>query len=244
MHLLCLNCVYRIYRIAFNSFQTEVMILGGMAKQFLLVIFFLVYPLSNQQQNLFFESSIRLTSFGTKFQPRNPIELLNTFSSIRSLLRCTMMCNQNRQCRTFDHDQSSLICRLFEGEFSTGTILNSTSLTSRIGAIGYNTTIAPQLYSSYNKTCDQCSTGGNRYLQCINNTCQCPMHTYWNGQMCSNQLYNGSNCSSSMSSCRQDLNLTCSNQTNSCIVPRIVPGEILVFIRKCNLLRNFSMSYS
>jgi hypothetical protein len=143
-----------------------------------------------------------------------------------------MMCNQNRQCRTFDYDQSSMICRLFEGQLSTGTILyNATLLSSRIGAIIYNTTLASKLYSSYNQTCDQCSITGNRYLQCVNNTCQCPIHTYWNGQMCSNQLYNGSNCSPSTVSCRQDLNLTCSNQTNTCGVLHIT-GEIFIFIRK------------
>jgi hypothetical protein len=119
-----------------------------------------------------------------------------------------MMSNQNRQCRTFDYDQSSLICRLFEGELSTGTILNnSTFLTSRIGTINYNNIISSQLYSSYNQTCNQCNIGGNRYLEFLNNTCQCPIHTVSNGQMCMNQLYNGSNCSFSTSSCRQDLNL-------------------------------------
>jgi hypothetical protein len=150
-----------------------------MSKQFILMMLFLVHSSLHQQQNIFFESSINLIPFGTRFQLKNSIELLGTFSSIRSLLRCTMMCNQNRQCRTFDYDQSSLICRIFEGELSTGTILtNVTSLTSRIGAIIYNTAIVPQLYSSYNQKCDQCSVGGNRYLQCINNTCQCPTHTY------------------------------------------------------------------
>ena len=136
-------------------------------------------------------------------------------------MRCAMQCNQNRQCRTFDYDQLSLICRLFEGEFSTGTVLNNpTSLSSsRIGGILYDTTDTLQQYSSYNQSCDQCGIGVNRYLQCINNTCQCPPHTYWNGQMCLNQVYNGSQCNYS-SACRQDFNLTCSNQTNTCIGPK------------------------
>ncbi len=204
---------------------------GGVAKLLELLIFLSVYLPSNQQQNFAFESYIQLTSFGTKFQPRNSIELLGTYSNIQSSLQCSMMCNQNRQCRTFDYDQSSLICRLFEGELSTGTILyNTTSLTSRIGAIIYNTTIVPGLYSSYNQTCDQCSISGNRYLQCLNGTCQCPIHTYWNSQICSNQLYNGSNCSSSTLSCRQDLNLTCSNQTNSCIVSPTTSGMTFISI--------------
>jgi hypothetical protein len=196
------------------------MIVFMMLKHLLLVLFFII-PVSHQQQSQSFESSIQLTAFGTAFQPRNPIELLGTSSNVRSLLRCAMQCNQNRQCRTFDYDRSSLICHQFEGDISTGTILNSSvSLSSRIGSIRYNTTDALQQYSSYNQTCDQCGIGINRYLQCINNTCQCPTNTYWNGQMCSNQLYTGAKCNSS-SACRQDLNLTCSTQMNTCIVPTV-----------------------
>ncbi|CAF0789528.1 unnamed protein product [Adineta steineri] len=187
-----------------------------MTKVFLLMIYFVIYPLTFQQKYDLFQSSIYLTQFGTRFQPHDPIELLYTSSSVSSLFRCSMLCNQNRQCRTFDYDQSSLVCRLFESEYSTGTILtNSSSFTSRIGAILYNTTATSQFYSVYNQTCDHCSTGSNRYLQCINNTCQCPLNTYWNGQKCLNQVYDGSNCSSTLS-CRQDLNLTCYPQTNTC----------------------------
>ncbi|CAF0739986.1 unnamed protein product [Adineta steineri] len=187
-----------------------------MTSVFRLMIYFIVYPLTLQQQYNLFQSYIHLTEFGTTFQPPDPIELLNIFSSVSSLLRCSMLCNQNCQCRTFDYDQSSLVCRLFESEYSTGTILtNSSSLTSRIGAILYNTTATSQFYSAYNQTCDQCGTGENRYLQCINNTCQCPIYTYWNGQKCLNQVYEGSNCSSTLS-CRQDLNLTCYPLTNTC----------------------------
>jgi len=133
-----------------------------------------------------------------------------------------MMSNQNRQCRTFDYDQSSLICRLFEGELSNGTILNnSTFLTSRIGTINYNNIISSQLYSSYNQTCNQCNIGGNRNLEFLNNTCQCPIHTVSNSQMCMNQLYNGSNCSFSTSSC--------SNQTNLCIVLQVTSGKNKIY---------------
>ena len=139
-----------------------------------------------------------------------------------------MKCNEDRQCRTFDYDQSSRLCRIFEGEFSTGNVITTSSLSSsRIGAIRYNTTDTAQSFLSYNKTCEHCSNGGNRYLQCMNNRCQCPPNTYWNGQMCLNQLYNGSNCSYTMSTtCREDLNLTCWNQTNTCVSQDL---------RKCSL---------
>ena len=150
---------------------------------------------------------------------RHPIEFLSTISNVESLIQCVMQCNLNRRCRTCDYDESSLVCRLFEGEFSTGTVLNNQTLSSsRVIGILYDTTDTHQSYSAYNETCDQCGMGINRYLQCINNSCQCPPNTYWNGRMCLNQQYNGSACNYP-SDCRQDLNLTCSNQTRTCIFP-------------------------
>ena len=199
-----------------------------MLKHLLLELFFII-SVSGQQQSQSFESSIRLTAFGTAFQPQNSVELLGTFSNVRSLLQCAMQCNQNRQCRTFDYDRLSLVCRQFEGDISTGTILsNSTALSSsRIGGIRYNTTNVLAQYSSYNQTCDQCGIGVNRYLQCINNTCQCPPHTYRNGQMCWNQVYNGSYCTSPLA-CRNDFNLTCFNQTSTCISSTIAGTVSLI----------------
>ena len=136
------------------------------------------------------------------------------------MVECAMQCNQNRRCRTFDYDQSSLVCRLFEGEVSTGTVLNNSTLSSsRVGSIRYTSTDVLQQYSAYNQSCDQCGIGVNRYLQCINNSCRCPPNTYWNGQMCLNQLYNGSTCNYP-SDCRQDLNLTCSNENENMYISR------------------------
>ena len=148
------------------------------SKYFLLTIFLLTRSPSYQQQSAIFQSSFHLTAFGTAFQPRNQIELLGIFSSIPTLLKCSMQCNQNRQCRTFDYDQSTRICRLFEGEFTTGTLItNSTLSSSRVGAVNYDTAHVKQSYLSYNKTCGHCGRGANRYPQCLNNSCQCPRNT-------------------------------------------------------------------
>ena len=194
-----------------------------MSKQLLFAIFLLIYSSSYQQQSSTFQSLIDLMPYGTAFQPHNQIELLAVFSNISSFIMCSLQCNHDRRCRTLDYDESSHICRLFEGELSTGTVTsNSTLSSSRVGAIRYDTAHTTQYYLSYNETCDQCSI--NRYLQCRNNSCQCPDNTYWNGQMCLNQLYNGSNCSYSSSSCREDLNLTCSSRTNTCVDFRVA-GE-------------------
>ena len=199
--------------------EISIEIVAVMSPYVLRTLFFLMCSSSYQQQSQIFQSSIYLTPFGTAFEPQNPIELLGTFSNILSLTHCSLQCNQDRQCRTLDYDQSSRICRIFEGEFSTGTVITNSSLSSsRIGAIGYDTTDTIQSFLSYNKTCDHCSTGRNRYLQCLNNRCQCPSNTYWNGHMCLNQLYIGSNCSHMSTACREDLNLTCNSQSSTCSV--------------------------
>lgn len=191
-----------------------------MMVKYLSLILCCIICTSHQQNSQLFESSIRLTPFGTAFEPRNSIESLAAFLRVQSLTRCAMQCNQERQCRTFDYDQSSRVCRLFEGDISTGTVLNSSvPLSSRIGSIRTNNIDALQQYSSYNQSCYQCGMGNNRYLECNNYSCLCPQHTYWNGQICSNQLYNGSQCNSS-TACRQDLNLTCSIQARTCVDQR------------------------
>ena len=196
-------------------------------------ILFFAIQASHEQHLHSFESSVKLSALGTQFQPQNPIELLATLSNVRSMLRCVMQCNQNRQCRTFDYDRSSLICRLFEGDISTGTVVinsnaSSSSPSSQIGSIQLSTADALDQYSSYNQTCDRCGVGVNRYLECINRTCRCPVNTYWNERICSNQLYNGLACNLS-SSCRQDLNLTCSNTTKTCMVSTRGGGTVCSF---------------
>ena len=154
----------------------------------LLMLCCIILTLPSMHSQLF-ESSIELTAFGTAFQPRDVTELLETYSNIQRLVQCAVRCNQNRQCRTFDYDVSSLVCRLFEGDISTGTVLNiSVPSPSRIASIRSNTTKALQQYLSYNQSWEQCGMGINRYLQCNNNACQCPIHTYWTGRLCLNQL--------------------------------------------------------
>ena len=221
MRFIYLSMITIVFKIEILYFICErylrIEIVAVMSQYFLWTLFFLMYSSSYQQQSQIFQSSIYLTPFGTAFEPRNSIELLATFSNIRSLIYCSMKCNQDRQCRTLDYDQSSRICRIFEGEFSTGTVITNSSLSSsRIGAVRYNTTVTIQSFLSYNKTCDHCTNGRNRYLQCLNNRCQCPPNTYWNGQMCLNQLYTGSSCSHMSTSCREDLNLTCNSQSSTC----------------------------
>jgi hypothetical protein len=106
-------------------------------------------------------------------------------------------CNLNIQCRTFDYDSSSLICRLFEGALNTGYTVPAAS-TSRIGSLAYT----PVLFTTFNQPCSECLE--SRYLTCSNNTCQCPLHSFWDGNQCENQRYDNASCLNNQW-CRNDL---------------------------------------
>ncbi|CAF2594223.1 unnamed protein product [Rotaria sp. Silwood2] len=116
---------------------------------------------------------------------------------------CAQQCSQNVLCRVFVYNEITLNCQLYQSDLSSGNITSVPGSTSRVGRIRYQ----PQLYLDYNRTCDRCQV--NRYLTCQNAKCQCPPPTtFWNGQLCQNQLSYGKTCNSS-SWCRQDWNLTC-----------------------------------
>jgi hypothetical protein len=181
------------------------------------MIIVMIISLPYHQASNIFESLIHLTPMGNAYEPRYSIELLKLLGNMKSLLHCSMFCNQDPRCRTFDFDQSTKICRLFESDFSTGNLVsNASTLLARVGAMRYDTDRVMQTYASFNKTCNQSDVADNRYLQCSLNRFQCPSLTFWNGQQCMNQLHRGSNCNAS-TDCRTDLNLTCSNQNHKCI---------------------------
>jgi hypothetical protein len=181
------------------------------------IIIFTIIRLPSYQASNIFESTIRLTPLGRAFRARRSIELLNILVNVQSLTYCSMSCNQNPRCRTFDFDQSTRICRLFESELSTGTLLSNASLvSSRVGAVRYDTDRVIQTYKSLNRTCNESQLGYHRYLQCSSHRIECPSLTFWNGQKCTNQFYSGSQCNNS-NDCRVDLNLMCSNQSHKCV---------------------------
>ena len=139
-----------------------------------------------------------LSNLGTRFEPANPIELLDQFST-PYLSGCSIACMNNEGCRTFDYDSACKQCRLFEGEVSTGTVVPSPSMTSKVGHF----VLVPEYYTSYNQTSDQCQWSRYLIVDTGTNLCTCPRHTYWNGSMCMNQVYEGSSCAFN-ASCRTD----------------------------------------
>ncbi|CAF4048940.1 unnamed protein product, partial [Adineta steineri] len=152
-----------------------------------------------------FESYIQLSQLSSQFQPANSIELLET-QSVSSFMQCGYICNRNIQCRTFDYNSSSMICRIFEGALDTGSIV-SAAPTSRVGFIKYSSLY----FIAINQPCTQCIE--SRYLTCLNNTCQCPAHSFYNGSQCENQRYENASCLNN-DWCRQDpFQLLCSTSS-------------------------------
>jgi hypothetical protein len=125
------------------------------------------------------------------------------YSKIDYVSYSVLACNGNIQCRTFDYDSSLLVCRLFEGALDTGHIIPAAP-TSRVGSLEY----FPTFFSAFLQPCAQCVE--NRYLTCLNNTCQCPLHSFWNGSVCENQRYENASCMNN-EWCRNDpFGLICS----------------------------------
>ncbi|CAF0913916.1 unnamed protein product [Adineta ricciae] len=152
-----------------------------------------------------YESRIAITPSGYEFQLTYSIQLLVS-TTAQTIITCSAACNQLASCRTFDFDSVSKRCRLFEADgITTGSIIVSSSLTSRVGTVQ----ISSDLYSStHNQPCTWCQM--DRYETCSANTstCQCPRNSYWDGSVCALQLFQNNTCKQ-QNACRSDLNLTC-----------------------------------
>jgi len=151
-----------------------------------------------------YQSLVEFDLLGYEFQSRNPVQLLMQTTSRRRLM-CSAACNQQPSCRTIDYDSNSGRCRLFEGDLTTGSIVLSASTTSIVGSV----VLFPSLFTQiHNQPCQACQEDRYEICSTNTNTCQCRRHTYWNGSICSLQLFDNDSCSQ-IDACRADLNLTC-----------------------------------
>ncbi|UJR12655.1 hypothetical protein I4U23_016829 [Adineta vaga] len=157
-------------------------------------------------------SSIDLYRNGFDFIPANEIEYIRTDSSVISEFTCSLLCHQDPQCRTFVFDEP--VCQLYEGVLNTGSLVAVASTSRTVGEIKYDNI---DVMYGYNKSCDHCFP--DRYLVCRNNTCQCPVDTFYDNQgNCRNQLYVDSKMTCENDNwCNQNLNLTC--QCGKCQCP-------------------------
>ncbi|CAF0847490.1 unnamed protein product [Adineta ricciae] len=141
---------------------------------------------------------------GTQFMPIHMNALHLADVSAQTKIKCASQCSAHPQCRTFNFDTATQICQLFQGDtIATGSTVSAVQ-TSMFGSVRLMETF----FTAYNRSCDQCAD--NRFLRCVNDTCQCQQNTYWNGSFCLPQLpLPCMECEPNRSMCREDLNLTC-----------------------------------
>lgn len=150
-----------------------------------------------------------ITKSGWEFLPfDNSIPPILTTTATSKLIYCSSLCNQRSDCRTYDFDYNTKLCRLWDADTTTGSIIISAKLQSVVGSIRFPSNIYENIY---NQSCQKCVQ--SRYFICdqITKTCQCPFKTYWNGSICTAQLFQNQICST-VNACRTDLNLTCEPQ--------------------------------
>lgn len=151
-----------------------------------------------------------LSNKGFEFSPYDQQALL-LFDITQSVSICAQKCFTMTRCRTFNFDLQTKHCRLYEGDQdTTGSVVAALSPESICGSIKLNV----KDFLDYGRSCSYCEN--NRYLTCINSTCQCQLHTYFDGSICRSQKLNGSGCTNNIE-CRNDMNLIClSNIQCSC----------------------------
>ena len=144
-----------------------------------------------------------LTPPGFHYQPSNIILHLSTVTDVQMIADCARLCLDHLQCRTFDFDQDTITCQLFEGSIDIGTLIVSPS-SSVVGWID----IQPSDYLLYHASFDRCVNHRYLYSDVVTGLCVCPAHTVWNGSLCVNQRFEGDSCVND-AWCRLDLNLRC-----------------------------------
>jgi hypothetical protein len=173
--------------------------------RFSILIFIGCTPILSESQSISigWQSLTNLSSNGFQFAPVDQQALLLSITTTNSILSCTRLCHSTIQCRIFDFDSQSSRCRLFEGNMTTmGSIVVSSSSQSRVGSIN----LLPAQFVNHGQGCSFCQ--GSRYLTCMNGSCQCPIHTYFDGSICESQKLLGGICGNN-TECRSDLNYTC-----------------------------------
>lgn len=170
------------------------------------VFYILILMLAYQGENLdtSFNSQWTLSSPGFIFKPKDESLLFISQTLTESRLKCIYSCHSTTRCRIFEYDISSGRCRLFEGDLQTMDEL-AVDASYPQSIVGY-IELDLKWFDAYGQSCTACQQ--SRYLSCVNDRCQCPSRTYFDGSVCRSQKLLGSRCIDSKE-CRQDLNHTC-----------------------------------
>jgi hypothetical protein len=175
----------------------------GFYFRFILLIWYVLVPSQPQSISLGWQSAIVFSDSRFEFSPIDEQALLVYEGIADSKLSCAQNCHSNALCRIFDFDAQSGRCRIFEGDVATmGSIVVSSFSQSYVGYVELN----PDQFAYHGHPC--CLCDGSRYLTCINSTCQCQPHTFFDGSMCRSQKLLGTECITG-TECRMDLNFTC-----------------------------------
>lgn len=169
-----------------------------------IVFLFAVFTTELQVHCLFQQqSTIVLSSQGLEYSPNDQTTLLLFTIESRLLSFCAHKCLLITNCRIFNYDFQSRQCRLYgtDDDYSR-SIINSSSTQSVVGSI--QTTM--EEFNNYGRSCSFCLY--SLQLKCINSTCQCQSHSYYDGSICRTQRLNGGECNDTIQ-CRNDLNLIC-----------------------------------
>ncbi|CAF0780857.1 unnamed protein product [Adineta steineri] len=149
------------------------------------------------------QAFIDLSNVGLEFSPFDEQALLLSETTTDLVVNCAQICLTIVECRIFNFDIQTKHCRLYEGDIdTTGSIITSVSSQSICGSFQ----MTMNDFVDYGRPCSMCDH--NRYLICINSSCQCQSHTYFDGSICRSQKLNGARCGSDVE-CRNDINLTC-----------------------------------
>lgn len=139
---------------------------------------------------------------GLEFSPFDPLALVFE-TTTNTILACANTCNTMAQCRTMNYNPDTAECRLYKGDMdSTGLVVPSTSPRSTCASV----ILAAEDFLAYGQACSYCQD--SRYLRCLNFTCQCQLHHYFDGRICRSQKFNGSACTDDIQ-CRNDMGLIC-----------------------------------
>ncbi|CAF0748193.1 unnamed protein product [Adineta steineri] len=166
-------------------------------------LLFLVLTLYLQSTSSNRQSFINLSQLGLEFIPINENLLLLVDINADSIIICSKICFSNTYCQTFNFNIQSKRCRLYEGDIdNTGSVIISQSIQLVVGTIKLTT----DDFIDYGRPCSFCEN--KPYLVCMNSTCQCQSHSFYNGSICQSQKFLGGSCTNDIQ-CRNDVNLTC-----------------------------------
>lgn len=149
------------------------------------------------------QSWTKLSVADLAFSAKDIDMILLEQAELKSLTFCLQLCHDHPQCHSFDYNDQSRRCRLFPTDIDVNDpVMTISTPHSIIGSVQFK----PEYFSTYGQPCSACMN--SNYLICLNDTCQCPSQTFFDGSTCRSQKLLGQDCRREHE-CRMDLGYTC-----------------------------------